>query len=114
MHELALARDLLEQVEQKLDSDRVCVLGIDITVGAAVGIVVDSLRLAFGILSEGTSAEGAKLTIKTLPARSHCIGCDNIFEFEGMIGNCPECGRLGGELLSGDEIMLCSIEVSDV
>jgi hydrogenase nickel incorporation protein HypA/HybF len=114
MHEVALARELLEQVEEKLGVDRVRVLHIDITVGAAAGIVVDSLRLAFGILAEGSSLQGAELSINTLPARGRCVGCDKTFEFEGMIGTCPKCGRLGGELLSGNEIILHSIEVADV
>ena len=114
MHEVALARELLEQVEKKLAADRVRVLRVDITVGAAAGIAVNSLRLVFGILAEGTAVQGAELSINSLPARCRCPACDKTFEFEGLIGTCPECGRLGGELLSGNEIILRSIEVADV
>ncbi len=114
MHEVALARDLLEHVESRLDSDRIRVLRIDIAVGAAAGVVADSLRLAFDLLAVGTRAEGAEIFINSLPARSRCTECGTIFEFEGLIGNCTECGRLGGELLSGSEITLRSIEVADV
>ena len=114
MHELSLARDLLESVEQALRSQRARVLRIDVAVGSAAGIVADSLRLAFGVLAEGTCAEGAELEIITVPARSRCMTCGILFEFEAMIGNCPACGRLGGELVSGNEMVLRTIEVVDV
>ncbi len=114
MHELSLARGLLEKVEEKLDLGRVRVLRVSVSVGSAAGIVLDSLRFAFEIVAAGTCAEGAELSIVKLPACGRCVGCGTLFEFEGMIGNCPACGRLGGELISGNEMMLREIEVVDV
>ncbi len=114
MHELAIARDLLKTIERTLGSDQARVLRIDLSVGSASGIASESLRFVFGILAEGTRAEGAELSIATTPARGRCVGCGMLFEFEGMIGVCPGCGRLGGELLSGDEMALRAIEVADV
>jgi hydrogenase nickel incorporation protein HypA/HybF len=114
MHELSLARDLLAAIERNLAPGDVRVVGVSVSVGSAAGIVPESLRFGFRALPEGTRAEGAKLSITTLPARSRCVGCGLRFDFEGMIGHCPGCGRLGGELLSGDEMILRAIEVADV
>jgi hydrogenase nickel incorporation protein HypA/HybF len=114
MHELSLARDLLSTIESRLYSDRVQVVRIDLEIGSASGIVVDSLRFAFEVIAKGSKAEGAALSILSRPARSRCSSCGRCFEFEGLIGVCPNCGRLGGELLSGSQMMLRSIEVRDV
>jgi hydrogenase nickel incorporation protein HypA/HybF len=114
MHELSLARDLLTAIERNLGPGDVRVVGVRVSVGSAAGIVLESLRFGFCVLAEGTRAEGARFSITTLPARCRCVGCGLCFDFEGMIGHCPACGRLGGELLSGDEMILQAIEVADV
>jgi hydrogenase nickel incorporation protein HypA/HybF len=114
MHELSLAQDLLKTVEQNLGAAGGRVLRVEVAVGSAAGIVSESLRFAFSALAQGTKAEGAELSIVTMRARSRCTNCGILFDFEGMIGACPECGQLGGELLSGNEMILRTIEVADV
>jgi hydrogenase nickel incorporation protein HypA/HybF len=114
MHEISLARDLLDTIERNLGSDDARVVRVDISIGSAAGIVSESLRFAFRALAGGTRADRAELAIATVSARSRCGNCGILFEFEGMIGRCPTCGRLGGELLSGDEMILRTIEVADV
>ena len=114
MHEVSIARDLLSQVEQNLDRDNARVLRVEIAVGSATGIISESLQFAFNAVARGTKAQGAELSIVTVRARSRCTSCGILFDFEGMIGACPTCGRLGGELVSGNEMILRSIEVADV
>jgi hydrogenase nickel incorporation protein HypA/HybF len=114
MHETALARDLLESVERSLGTDNARIVRLDIRIGSASGIMAHALRFAFEVLAEGTRAEGAELAIVFVSARSRCGNCGILFQFEGMIGRCPACQQLGGELVSGDEIILNAIEVSDV
>ena len=114
MHELALARDLLAAIERKLDRGDARVVRVSVSVGAAAGVVPESLRFAFRAVCEGTRVDGADLSVTTIAARSRCADCGIVFEFDGLIGRCPGCGRLGGELLSGDEMILRAIEVADV
>jgi hydrogenase nickel incorporation protein HypA/HybF len=114
MHELALARDLLAAIERKLDRNDARVVRVKLSIGSAAGIVPESLSFAFRVLAEGTRADGAELAIATVSARGRCTQCGMLFAFEGMIARCPACGRLGGELLSGDEMLLRAIEVTDV
>jgi len=114
MHELSIARDLLETVERTLGSDDIRVTRLNLGIGAATGIVSESLRFAFGILATGTRVHGAEVSIVMLPARSRCMECGDVFEFNNVLGSCPQCGRLGGRLISGDEMILKSIEVADV
>ncbi len=114
MHELALARDLLANVERRLKPRDARVVRVRVNVGSATGIVSESLRFAFQVIAEGTRMQDAELVITTVPARSRCPGCGALYAFEGMIGRCPDCGRLGGELHSGNEMILRTIEVADV
>lgn len=114
MHELSLAIDLLAAIERNLGSCDARVARVNVSVGSAAGIVPESLRFAFRAIATGTRAEGAELLVKTLAARGRCVNCNTVFDFEGMIGRCPVCGRLGGKLLSGVEVMLQAIEVADV
>lgn len=114
MHELSLARDLLSAIERKLDRDDVRVVRVNVGVGTAAGIAPESLRFAFRVICEGTRVGGAELSVTTIAARGRCADCGIVFEFDGLLGQCPGCGRLGGELLSGDEMILRTIEVADV
>jgi hydrogenase nickel incorporation protein HypA/HybF len=114
MHELSFAIDLLAAVEQNLGSGDRRVMRVIVTVGSATGIAPESLRLAFRAVAVGTRADGAELLVTTTAARSHCVDCGIVFEFEGVIGRCLRCGRLGGKMLSGDEVVLQAIEVTDV
>jgi hydrogenase nickel incorporation protein HypA/HybF len=114
MHELSLARDLMAVVERKLDRSNARVVRVSVSVGSAVGIVSESLRFAFRAICKGTRVDGAELSVTSIAARSRCFDCGIVFDFNGLIGQCPSCGRLGGELLSGDEMILRAIEVDDV
>jgi hydrogenase nickel incorporation protein HypA/HybF len=114
MHELSLARDVMGAIERKLDRSNARVVRVNVSVGSAAGIVPESLRFAFRAVCEGTRADGAELSVTTIAARSRCTDCGIVFEFDGLIGRCPGCGRLGGELLSGNEMILRTIEVADV
>jgi hydrogenase nickel incorporation protein HypA/HybF len=114
MHELSIAIDLLAAVEQKLRPGDNRVVRVIVSVGSATGIAPESLCLAFRAIAVGTRAEGTELSVTNTAARSRCVNCGMIFDFEGVIGQCPGCGRLGGKILSGDEVMLRAIEVADV
>ena len=114
MHELSIAIDLLAAIERNLGSADARVIRVIVSVGSAAGIAPESLRFAFGVVSAGTRAQDTELLFTSTSARSRCIDCGLVFDFEGMIGRCPGCGRLGGKLLSGDEVMLRAIEVADV
>ena len=114
MHELSFAIDLLAAVEQNLGPGDRRVVRVIVSVGSATGIAPESLRFAFHAVAIGTRAEGTELTVTTTAARCRCVDCGTVFEFEGMIGHCLRCGRLGGKMLSGDEVTLQAIEVADV
>ena len=77
MHELAIAEALIEQVGTELDraGQKRAVKRLELAVGRLSGVHCDCLRFAFELLSPGTPAEGAELSIREPPAISRCRQC---------------------------------------
>jgi hydrogenase nickel incorporation protein HypA/HybF len=114
MHELSFASDLLAAVESNLEPGDARVVRVIVSLGSASGIVSESLRFAFEAVAVGTRLAGAELAISTVAARSRCADCGIAFDFDDLIGRCRVCERLGGELISSNEVILQAIEVADV
>jgi hydrogenase nickel incorporation protein HypA/HybF len=113
MHELAIARALINAVEARRPA-AVTVRSVRVAVGAASGVVLSALDLAFRAAVAETALCDARLDLERVPARCRCHDCGREHVFDDVLGVCPHCGGLGGELLGGDAIELRSIEVSDV
>ena len=111
MHELSLMSNLLDHAVAAAGGAPICALRV--RVGPLSGIVVDSLRFAFEALSPGTPAEGARLDIEETVPQFHCPRCGA--DFSAPVGRyaCPACGAADGELRSGNELELTTIEVPD-
>lgn len=113
MHEMGLMRRMLEAAEGAAGGRRV--LGLTVRVGALSGAVPEALRFAFEALTGGEGEGGMWLELKEEGARFRCAGCGGVFE--AAVGGgyaCPACGGIGGEVVSGRELELESIEVDDV
>jgi hydrogenase nickel incorporation protein HypA/HybF len=67
MHELALARDLVDQVLQVVERERFeRVSRVVLELGTAAGVDADALSLGFEIAARGSPLEGARLEIDPL------------------------------------------------
>jgi hydrogenase nickel incorporation protein HypA/HybF len=120
MHELTIAEALIEQVGTELDRAgrgtrlRVgAVKRLELAVGRLSGVHCDSLRFAFELLSPGTPAEGAELSIREPRAISRCRQCRASTEIEDLVVDCPVCGSPEIVIEEGRELLLESIEIED-
>jgi hydrogenase nickel incorporation protein HypA/HybF len=112
MHELTVTQNVLQlALEYAGRAGAKRVQRINLVVGALSGIVDDSVQFYFDFVSQGTPAEGAQLTFERVPARFRCRACGQEFEFQDDNWACPACQALGGELVSGREFCMDSIEV---
>jgi hydrogenase nickel incorporation protein HypA/HybF len=112
MHELSIMQSALAQVlEEANRAGANRVEEIRLRIGVLSGVVPDALQFAFETLAEGTSAEHAALTIESVPARFWCAACEREFEADRMFAECPACHAPSGELRSGREMELASLEV---
>jgi hydrogenase nickel incorporation protein HypA/HybF len=87
------------------------VLVIRLKIGALSGVVPEALQFAFEALTPGTAAEGATLAVDFVPARFWCTNCAREFESDDMLADCPLCQTPSGELRTGRELQVASLEI---
>lgn len=112
MHELSVCRGMLRQVGNvAAEHGRQRVTRITVRIGPLSGIEPVLLAQAFGIAREGTVASNAALHIETQPVRVHCETCG--VESDATINCllCASCGDWHTRLVSGDELLLASVEL---
>ncbi len=112
MHELSITQSLLDiALEQARTHGATRVSKIRVVAGAMHNLVDDSMRFCFEILSRGTAAEGADLTVETVPATARCRGCQERFELQPYDWRCPKCQSREFDLVAGNELLVSEIEM---
>ncbi|HVY60587.1 MAG TPA: hydrogenase maturation nickel metallochaperone HypA [Planctomycetota bacterium] len=109
MHELAIARSLVDLVARRAPAN-LEVTDVVIELGALTGLVEDSLAFYFDGLTRDTPLEGARLRCRRIAARVRCAACGAEYEPDDFARVCALCGSLGGEVIAGEELNLVSIE----
>ena len=111
MHELAITQNIVDIALKGAQDARI--KGITIVIGELSGIVEDSVRFCFDIVTEGTAAKGADLTVHRVPALLRCDQCAFEFKLDDRDWVCPQCGHLGSRVIKGRECYVESIDVED-
>ncbi|NJN75506.1 MAG: hydrogenase maturation nickel metallochaperone HypA [Synechococcaceae cyanobacterium RL_1_2] len=82
-------------------------------VGEVSGVVPEALRFAFDVVTADTIAAGSTLEIQRIPIHCQCSDCGREFTPEDpAIYECPHCHSFRGQVLTGKEIELTSLEVA--
>ena len=110
MHELALARAILETALDRAGGRRV--VSIEVSVGALRQVVPSSLAFNFEVLARGTGCEGAILEQRLQPARLRCA-CGAEWELAELSLLCPRCSGGRTQVIGGEELRVESIEVEE-
>lgn len=114
MHELGIARNILEIVQQSVPNDRsLSVRWIRIRIGQLSGIVPDSLDFCFRALLSETGMQQAGFIMEKVPTVALCKDCKQEFTVEEFAFTCPSCNSVDLELLSGRELEVVDIELAD-
>jgi hydrogenase nickel incorporation protein HypA/HybF len=112
LHELAISENIISIILEHAGSAGVSkVTGINLTIGQLSGIVPDCVEFQLQMLSKGTIAEGAIISINNSAARLHCRKCDTEYSPDDYFLLCPNCGRKEFDILSGRECLVENIEV---
>lgn len=113
MHEAGIAAGILKTVIDAAEGAGASrVNTVDVTVGELTEVVEDALHFAWGAATGGTIAQGSKLAITMVPARSRCADCAEVFghgRYDG--GRCPVCGSYVVDLLAGRELRVDGIDI---
>lgn len=111
MHEFSYAEALLETVTRRAAGRQV--VGVTVRAGAAHRLDEASLAQAFELISAGSVASGANLSLRTLPVIVECRDCLARSESPDALALCPACGQAAVEVTGGEEFLLESIELAD-
>ena len=112
MHELSICQSLMNQVESiALEHKARSVTSVVIAMGPLSGVEAQLLKNAYPIASAGTVAEHAELIVKTLPIRVKCNQCGSESDATPNKLICKQCGDWRTTLVSGDELILMSVEL---
>ena len=113
MHELSVTQSVLDIVlRHAKQSNARRVLGINLVIGDLTGFVDDSIQFYFDFMSKDTAAQGAKLSFERIPAQVRCHTCGAEYvPPDSRLWACPKCEALGGEIVSGREFSVASIEI---
>jgi hydrogenase nickel incorporation protein HypA/HybF len=121
MHELAVAQAIVAAAERHAEGRRVAV--VRVRVGRLRQVVPEYLSWFFEIAAGETLCEGASLECESTPSLLRCGACgaewdpapapapDQAALIVGF--RCPQCGSGDNRILSGDELVVESIDISD-
>lgn len=112
MHELSLSLNTVELVvahARKHRAERVTL--VRLAIGQLSCIEPQALQTGFELACRGTLAEGAQLTIESIPARAWCQVCQQQVLLELPLRCCPNCLGYQLNLETGEELMIKEIEV---
>ena len=115
MHELSIVESIVDAVTESLVRyPGARVLEVRLRVGALASVVEDSLHFCFGIATEGTPLEGARLAVNAVPVVVYCKRCAAEAQLSGVQSfRCPRCGEPAADLRQGRELEIEAIEIED-
>lgn len=86
---------------------------VNLKVGKLTGVVPDSLRFCFHIITKDTPFSEAELKIEAVSVSARCVDCGNEWEVDQASFICPKCKGGNSDILSGRELDIVSIEVAE-
>lgn len=113
MHELSLCHSIVGVVNDAADGRPVDV--VYLRVGRLRQVIPDTLVYCWGLVTEGTSLDGSRLEVESVPVTLHCQACSATTEVANeLILTCQECGSGAIDVTAGEEFMIMSLELKEV
>ena len=115
MHELSIAESIVDAVTESMAAyPGARVLEVRLRIGVLAAVIEDSLQFCWGLSTEGTPLQGARLAVTTLPVVMHCGRCARDVELEGVQSfRCPRCGEPATDLRQGRELAVEAVEIEE-
>lgn len=112
MHELSLAEEMMEIIEQKARKEGFSkVRHIYLEIGQLSHVTPEAMRFCFEAVIKNTLAEGSKLSILETEGKALCLACGHSNSITELYSACEECGGFDLKVLSGDKVRIKNLEV---
>ena len=112
MHELAITEGIMEAAVPEAErAGAKKILEIRLKIGELSGVLPECIQEYFNIVSRGTIAEGARLSVEKIPITIDCLSCGYNGEIPKRKIHCPVCDSSEIKLRTGREYFVDSLEV---
>lgn len=111
VHELSICRSIVDIVERYAAEQAVTL--VRVRVGHFRQVVPATLEYCWGIAVADGPLAGSRLEIDHVPARMRCRACAEETELTVPVLRCTRCDGVDTELLSGEELLVTSIDVAE-
>ncbi len=114
MHEFSLAQAIVSQALEAAERHgNLPVQEVRVLAGVLRQIVPEIMETAFDAAKQETLAADARLVLREVPALIQCKACLACFEPDDVFWICPNCSGSRCQALTGDELLLHSVILSD-
>src|SRR5690554_4243343 len=111
MHEMSLMSELFSIIQVYVSEYHLSkVSKVVLRIGEMTCVEDSALKYAFRLFARGTEMEGAELVLKRVGAVCECQVCSEKYKVTYTDKYCPICGNYNYKLISGDELLLESLE----
>ncbi len=112
MHELSVCQSIISQLNTiAAEHQAHAVIRVFVQIGPLSGVEVPLLKNAWTIARSGTIAATADLEIEEMPITIRCSRCGKESQAVANRMVCDHCGEWRTQLVSGDEMLLKSLEL---
>ena len=114
MHELSICNAIASTAARHAEGRPVA--QVTVQIGHLRQVVPDALQFSWEVVSSATTTglEDAELVIEQVPAVVECRQCGESTTLDVPIVACGTCGGFDVKLLSGEELLVVSIDLVDV
>ncbi len=114
MHELSVAQNIIETIELNVPKNELRnVREVLLKVGEFSGVVTDSLKFSYEVITSGTEIQNSVLKIENILFSLKCNSCGSITANSFGLRECAECLKTDTEVLSGEELIVSEIVLED-
>ena len=111
MHELSICSAIANTVEKHAEGRPVS--QVKVRIGHLRQVVPDALQFSWDVVSSTTDLNDAQLVIEQVPAVVECLECGARTTLDMPILACGTCEGFDVKLLSGEELIVVSIDLAD-
>jgi hydrogenase nickel incorporation protein HypA/HybF len=112
MHEMSICSAIASTPVKHADGRSVS--QVTVRIGHLRQVVPDALKFSWEIVSGSTDLKDAALVIEQVPAVVECTSCGARTTLDLPILACGKCEGFDVKLLSGEELLVVSIDLVDV
>jgi len=110
VHELSICTAIAKIAHQAAAGRPVECVRVDI--GHLRQVVPDTLRHSWEMVVFGTPLDSVPLEVREVPAVIECRACGERTELDDPIFRCGRCGSIATDVVSGNELLVTSLDLT--